>query len=77
VLPLVTSSVQRRFINSFLLELLISFSDWTYPDDVSTISKKVKYEQMGQAFKDTKVLGALFLNWVLGPILMLFWRSFS
>jgi ACR3 family arsenite transporter len=42
----------------------------TYPDDVSTISK-VKYEQMGQVFKDTKVLGAsLFLNWVLGPILM-------
>jgi ACR3 family arsenite transporter len=32
---------------------------------------KVKYEQMGQVFKDTKVLGAsLFLNWVLGPILM-------
>jgi ACR3 family arsenite transporter len=28
---------------------------------------KVKYEQMGQVFKDTKVLGAsLFLNWVLG-----------
>jgi ACR3 family arsenite transporter len=26
---------------------------------------------MGQVFKDTKVLGAsLFLNWVLGPILM-------
>jgi ACR3 family arsenite transporter len=32
---------------------------------------KVKYEQMGQVFKDTKVLGAsLFLNWILGPILM-------
>jgi ACR3 family arsenite transporter len=31
---------------------------------------KVKYEQMGQVFKDTKVLGAsLFLNF-LGPILM-------
>jgi ACR3 family arsenite transporter len=58
------------FINSFPLELLIFLGNWSNPDDVSTISK-VKYEQMGQVFKDTKVLGAsLFLNWVLGPILM-------
>jgi ACR3 family arsenite efflux pump ArsB len=54
----------------FPVELLIFLWRLTYPDDVSTISK-VKYEQMGQVFKDTKVLGAsLFLNWVLGPILM-------
>jgi ACR3 family arsenite transporter len=32
---------------------------------------KVKYENMGEVFKDTKVLGAsLFLNWIVGPILM-------
>lgn len=32
---------------------------------------KVKYEQMRQVFKNTKVLGAsLFLNWIFGPILM-------
>lgn len=32
---------------------------------------KVKYEQMGQVFKNTKVLSAsLFLNWIVGPILM-------
>jgi ACR3 family arsenite transporter len=32
---------------------------------------KVKYENMGEVFKDTKVLTAsLVLNWVIGPILM-------
>ncbi len=34
---------------------------------------KVKYEQMGKVFKNTKVLGAsLFLNWLVGPVLMFF-----
>jgi ACR3 family arsenite transporter len=32
---------------------------------------KVKYEKMGEVFKDTKVLSiSLLLNWVIGPILM-------
>ena len=38
---------------------------------------KVKYEQMGQVFKDTKVLiASLLLNWLIGPFVMFFLALF-